>query len=142
MCTKKKRWGRKGALKRRCDDGLKICWNVENNVLWLICMYTYQRNIGPLFLYEVLFFPKGWILDSKHRWLFHYWLLKSHHMSWTSERVLLLIPLSQGLSTMPLCFLGRKSWSQPYHMLLDCPPAWSCLKVFKLGLLWGEDMWK
>jgi hypothetical protein len=44
--------------------------NVENNALWLICMYTYLRNIGHPFLYGVFLFSKVWVLIANFDGLF------------------------------------------------------------------------
>jgi hypothetical protein len=47
-------------------------WSIrdESNASWSICMYTYLRNIGPLFFMEFSFFSKVWVSDSKLWWLF------------------------------------------------------------------------
>ena len=68
--TLERRWGSKahlkgsegskvhlkgGRVKKRTTQKLMVKHryvNVEGNALWLIWMYTYLRNIGPLFFME------------------------------------------------------------------------------------------
>ena len=52
-----------------------------------------------------------------------------HHTSLSSALYL------KGCQFCPTFFLGRESWSQPYHaFFFYCPLAWSCPQVFKSGL--------
>jgi hypothetical protein len=96
--------------------------------------------MGPHF-FMVSFFSQKLACWYKLQWLFHSCLLKSHHVSWTSGWVLLLIPLSQGLSTLPDIF--RKGIMEPtLPCVFYCPPAWSCPQVFNWVYFWGEDMWR
>ena len=115
--------------------------NVESKALWLICMYTYLIwNVGPHFFMVCFFFSKVGVLAVN----FHgfslmlarviscdFWPLGKtwyHHTSLSSAS------LSQRLPILLDIFLEWESWSQPYHMFLYCPIAWSCPQVFNSGL--------
>jgi len=49
--------------------------------------------------------------------------------------------LSEGLSPLHhiSCFLRKGIMEPTLCVLLDCPSAWSCPRVFVWGFLWGKD---
>jgi len=118
--------------------------NVENNALWLICMYTYLRNIGPPFFHGVFLFSKVWVLIANFDSLFA--LAYSSHIlwSWPLGRVWYhhtFLSSNLYLKSHQFCqhfvFLERESWSQSYYVFLDCPPAWSCPTSVQIGFYLG-----
>ena len=110
--------------------------NVENNALWSICMYTYLRNIGPLFLHGVFLFSKvgvlvvnfdGFFALSYSSPIFWSWPLGRAWYHSTSLSSTLHLKGCQFCLTV---FLERESWSQPYQefliaLQLDHAPKYS-----------------
>jgi hypothetical protein len=101
--------------------------NNESNASWLICMYTYLRNIDPLFFIEFSFFSKVWLSDRKLWWLFRSCLLKSYLVILTFERDQHTCFLTNfnlmGCQLPPTfsIFLEGESWSQPF-VFVRLPP--------------------
>jgi len=101
---------KKGRVRKHTTQQLMVkhrLINVENNALWLICTYTYLRNICPFFLHGVFLFSKVWVLIANFDGLFALCLLESYFVILTSGKGLIssyffiLQPLSQGSSTLP-----------------------------------------
>ena len=108
-------------------------------------MYTYLRNIGPLFFMEFFFSQKFESLIVSFDGSFRSYLLESYLVILTSMRGMTSTyffvhkPLSEGLSASPniFCFLRRGIMESVLCVLVDCPTVWSCLQVFNLGFPWG-----
>ena len=97
-------------------------WSVkdESNASWSICMYTYLRNIGPLFFMEFSFSQKFESLIVSFDGSFCSCLLKSYLVILTSERdhhtclpTNLYLKGCQ-LHTISHVFSEEESWSQTY----------------------------
>ena len=117
---------------------------LKANTLWLICMSTYLRNIGPHF-FMMSFFSKKWNVNSKLWWAFHSCLLKSYLVILSSRKglmpsyIFVLHPLSQGLPVLLDIFLRKGIMEPTLPCVFDCPPAWSCPPSvqFWFTLGWG-----
>ena len=104
-------------------------WSVkdESNASWTICMYTYLRNIGPLFFMEFFFSQKFESLIVSFDGFCPPCLLEKYLTLLASRKDLmssfLCSPpfLSQGLPILPNNFLERESWSQLYQMFFIAP---------------------
>jgi len=158
------RWGLKGALKKGDRARKHTIWMMraqqpaqkevtmrhrsvkdENNAWGSLCMYTYLRNIGPLFFMEFFFSQKFESLIVSFDGSFRSYLLESYLVILTSMRGMTSTyffvhkPLSEGLSASPniFCFLRRRIMESALCVLVDCPIVWSCLQVFNLGFPWG-----
>ena len=117
-------------------------WSVkdESNASWSICMYTYLRNVGPLFFMEFSFSQKFESLIVRFNGSFGSCLLESSLViltlgrTWYHHTSLSSAPLSQELPILPNSFLERESWSQLYQMFFIAPLAWSYPQIFNSGL--------
>ena len=103
-------------------------------------VYLPDLKYGSLFFHGVFLFLKSWSVGSELQWLFA--LAYSSHLlwfwplgkTWYHHTSLSSASLSQRLPILLDIFLEWESWSQPYHMFLYCPLAWSCPQVFNTGL--------
>jgi len=92
------------------------------------------------FLHGVLIFSKVWVSDCKLRWLFS--LLLTRVIScdidpWERlDIIILLCPPPFYLKGCQFCpmFLRKGIMEPALPDVFDCPLAWSCPQVFKLGL--------
>ena len=104
-------------------------WSVkdESNASWTICMYTYLKNIGPLFFMEFFFSQKFESLIVSFDGFCPSCLLEKFLTILASMKdlmsSLLCSPplLSQGLPILPNNFFERESWSKLYQMFLIAP---------------------
>ena len=120
----------------------------ESNASWLICMYTYLRNIGPLFFMEFLFSQNFESLIVCFNGSFRSCLLKSYLVILTSEGDHhSCFPTTLYLKDCQLCtishvFLEEESWSQPYVFWWIAPQFDHASKCSIWVFLGDEAMWK
>ena len=103
-------------------------------------MYTYLRNVGPIFFMEFSFSQKLESLIVSFDGSFRSWLLESYLMTLTTWKDLIssyffvLRPFISRVANFAQWFL-RKGILEPALLgVFGCPPTWSCPQVFKSGL--------